>query len=78
MENAATSWPVGCRVRPMAEIVAAASSMPSSMLPVSPMMIRAGWKFQGRNPTQAPATTAHRTGAACSVPRPLIGGTRYA
>ena len=45
MENAATSSPEGCRVRPTAEIVAAASSSPSSMLPVSPMKIRAGWKF---------------------------------
>ena len=42
----------------MSEIVAAASSSPTSIEPESPMKIRAGLKLCGRKPTQAPTSTA--------------------
>ena len=43
---------------PVIEIVAAASSSPSSSAPASPMNSRAGWKLCGRKPTQQPTSAA--------------------
>ena len=43
---------------PVIEIVAAASSSPSSSAPESPMNSRAGWKLCGRKPTQQPTSAA--------------------
>ena len=43
---------------PVIEIVAAASSSPSSSAPASPMKSRAGLKLCGRKPTQTPTSAA--------------------
>ncbi len=56
MAKAASSVSVGATVRPTPETVAAARTSPSSMLPESPMKIRAGLKLYGRNPMAAPTT----------------------
>ena len=64
MANAARSPPEGfAEVRPTPEMVATARSIPRSMAPESPMKIRAGLKFHGRNPTAEPATIAARSAA---------------
>ena len=70
--TAARSPPLGgYGLRATPEIVAIVSSMPSSIDPESPMKIRAGWKFHGRNPTQTPTVIAERSAAADASPKRL-------
>src|SRR6266511_4283664 len=74
IENAARSPPDGgTKFRPTPEIVAAARSSPSSIDPESPMKIRAGWKFQGRNPRAPPAASADSSGAVRFPDSPELG-----
>ena len=61
----------GNGLRPTPEMVARASSIPSSIEPVSPMKILAGWKFHGRNPTQMPAVIADSSAACEASPNRL-------
>ena len=62
-------------MRPTPEIVKIATSMPSNIEPESPMKIFAGWKFQGRKPTQMPTVITESKAAAEASPKVLVDVT---